>query len=331
MGDFWQKYSTRDVLEMLRVLVEIRVSLVGTPVLRRILKVISQWTSANVHLLNEAQLLALVCCFSRLEYIDDTFVTTLERYLKARGLRVKEADLVAAVCDYCLDHRVRSVPILDCVSEYVLAFGRTMTAPQLRSSTRVFGELDRHPANGFRFWEALEPALEQRFSEMAPLDAVDLLLSFVYLERFPLNFVPKVFNPYFVDRLLNPSLPAPVRENDGGLLHDDDDGWGLRASSLSAAKLIGKARAQLKLFDAAMNLEAPYYSGPHLPKETRYRQVEADLRVMRMVNGLVETLGQVVGDVRRVGKSVVLSSLPLHPLYVVDLMIYPTVAASLLR
>ena len=42
-------------------------------------------------------------------------------------------------------------------------------------------------------------------------------------------------------------------------------------------------------------------------------------------------LGEIVGDQERVKISVVLSSLPLHPIYVIDLMIYPSKAASLLR
>ena len=45
----------------------------------------------------------------------------------------------------------------------------------------------------------------------------------------------------------------------------------------------------------------------------------------------MEPLADVVGDISRIGKSVVLSSLPLHPLYIVDMMIYPSQSASLLR
>ena len=50
-----------------------------------------------------------------------------------------------------------------------------------------------------------------------------------------------------------------------------------------------------------------------------------------MANQLLEPLGDAVGDIKRIGKSVVLASLPLNPIYVVDLMIYPSVAASVLR
>ena len=38
-----------------------------------------------------------------------------------------------------------------------------------------------------------------------------------------------------------------------------------------------------------------------------------------------------VGDIKRLSSSLLLSSLPLHPLYVVDIMIYPTASAQLSR
>ena len=50
-----------------------------------------------------------------------------------------------------------------------------------------------------------------------------------------------------------------------------------------------------------------------------------------MGNQLIDPMADVVGDVKRIGKSVVLAALPLNPIYVVDMMIYPSVAASLLR
>lgn len=46
---------------------------------------------------------------------------------------------------------------------------------------------------------------------------------------------------------------------------------------------------------------------------------------------MFDPLADVIGDVRRIGKSVVLASLPLNPLYIIELMIYPSSAASLLR
>ena len=111
-----------------------------------------------------------------------------------------------------------------------------------------------------------------------------------------------MFNPFFLDRLYS-------QPND----------------------LVSISRQQLKLFDTTMKLESRGYEGPFLPKDTNYRNIHIDSRVMRTASKLMDPLADVVGDITRLGKSVVLSSLPLHPLYVVDLMVYPTHAASLLQ
>ena len=77
--------------------------------------------------------------------------------------------------------------------------------------------------------------------------------------------------------------------------------------------------------------ECPQYSGPYLPKDNKYQYMYCDHRIQRLANQLVNPLADVVGDVKRIGLSIVLSSLPLNPLYVIELMVYPSVAASFLR
>ena len=138
-------------------------------------------------------------------------------------------------------------------------------------------------------------------------------------------------------------------------------------------QLIALSRAELKLFDSAMNLSCRSnsifatqkctdqvfaqifnhpsldrgYKGPFLPKDTNYKQIRQvttntvsswltplvqDMRVVRLSGKLLDPLADVIGgDVTRLGRLVVLSSLPLHPLFIVDLMIYPSHAASLNR
>ena len=55
-----------------------------------------------------------------------------------------------------------------------------------------------------------------------------------------MNFVRKIFNPYFMDRLHNqPDEQAEV----------------------------AYTRRQLHLFDQSMNIEAKNYTGPYLPKD----------------------------------------------------------------
>ena len=301
VGDYWQIYKTQDVLEILRVLTVIQMTC-GKHDNQSIMPVISQWLSKNIHSLTENQLLAVVYCYSKIGFVDEIFITTLERYIKARGCQIVEKNLVAAICDYCLEFRVRSKNILEGVGEYFIEHAQSLSTPELHSITRIFGELDFHPPNGFKYWDILEHVLEHKFVEFPPKDIINLLLSFIYIERYPLNFVRKIFNPYFMDKLHN------QKESD-----------------------IFASRANLKLFDVAMKQESIHYNGPYLPRDTNYKFMPMDLRVNRMANKIVDPMADIVGDIKRIGKSVVLASLPLNPIYVVDLMVYPSVAASLLR
>jgi hypothetical protein len=45
--------------------------------------------------------------FTSQDYIDNTIVKTLEKYMKMRGCNIKEKDLIGAICDYCFDFKVR--------------------------------------------------------------------------------------------------------------------------------------------------------------------------------------------------------------------------------
>ena len=47
----------------------------------------------------------------------------------------------------------------------------------------MFGELNYHPPNGFKFFEILEHVLEHKFQQFPPKEIIDLLLSFIYIER----------------------------------------------------------------------------------------------------------------------------------------------------
>lgn len=124
----------------------------------------------------------------------------------------------------------------------------------------------------------------------------------MYIEKYPLNFATKLFNPYFLDRLHSQQ-------------HEE----------------VQLSRRELKLLDAGLKLGCHSYGGPYLPKDTSLRQLNLDFRVRKTAKRLFEPLGEVIGNFDRIGTQVLLSSLPLHPSFVCDMMIYPTRAAALLR
>lgn len=292
---FWQEFKTRDILEILRVLTKLKVSS------DKVLCVVSQWLTVNVQSLSEEEVLAIIYCFHNLEYIDSRIISTMEKYIRIRGCHIKEKDLMATVCEYCLDFRVRSPVILEGVGEYFIAHGKTLTTPQLFSMTRIFGQLDFYPPNGFKFWQIVEEVVDQKFAEFPPKEIISLLLSFIMIERFPMNFVRKIFNPYFLDRLDNQA------ESDVML-----------------------SRLELKLFDNSLQLEVDSYCGPYLPKVNKFVSLGRS-RNLKHSRLCADVIGNILKDHNRVQTCVVLSALPLHPHYVMDLMIYPTKASSFLR
>jgi len=295
----WQQFKTGDVVEILRVLQELKYDRTSQGFMR----MLSGWLAVNIHTVTEQEMLAIVYSFLKLEYVDTALLNALEKIMKKKGCQIMEFDLISTICSYCLAMRIRSPDILEGVGQYFIEHHKSLTVPQVTAIASIFGQLDFHPANGFKFWELVENVLDLKFSQFAPVDIISLLVSFLYIEKYPINFTNKLFNPFFLDRLHN-----------------------------QPEDLVAISRQELKLYDSTMKLECRGYEGPFLPKVTNARKVlNADSRVMRTASKLLDPMADVVGDITRLGQSVVLSNLPLHPLYIVDLMVYPTHAASLVR
>jgi len=294
----WQRLETRHVVEILRVLQKLKYDRVNP----QFLKMVTRWLSVNIHTVSEQEMLAVVYSFLQLQYSDPAFIRALEKIIKLKGCQIKEQDLMAVISNYCQVLRIRSPVILEGLGQYFIEYHKKLTIAQVSAMSPIFGYLDFHPPNGFKFWELLEFYLDVKFNQFTPVDMINMLVSFLYIEKFPINFTSKLFNPYFLDRLH--SQPNDV---------------------------VSVSRNQLKLFDTSMKIECRGYEGPYLPKETQARSLVMDSRIKRMTNKLIDPLASIVGDIKRISLSVVLSSLPLHPLYVVDMMVYPSASAQLSR
>ena len=67
---------------------------------------------------------------------------------------------------------------------------------ELVYTLRAFGQLNYVPPNSGAFFGAVERILMSKFPEFDATSILELLLSFVYVERFPLNFVGHIFSPH---------------------------------------------------------------------------------------------------------------------------------------
>lgn len=57
------------------------------------------------------------------------------------------------------------------------------------------------PQCSSQMFKMLENILSSRFSQFQPHSLIEVLHACMHLERFPLNYMSKVFSPYFLQRL----------------------------------------------------------------------------------------------------------------------------------
>lgn len=288
--DFWHTLNGYNVAEILVILKQINST---SP---RILGVLGQWVNKNLHTATEDDLIEIINGFCSLSYNSEGIENALERYVKAKGVSIKNPLLMASIMDYCGKFRVRSPILLQGSAEYLVAHGKSLSPVLLQRLFLPIGQLNYHPSNGLTFWKTLESVLEEKFVQFRPEEAIDMLLNCVYLQKHPLNFVKKVFNPYFLDRL----------------------------HSYKNKDTVSLARMKLQLLDMAMTLESTQYEGPILPRTTNSPPIWQDGRVKRMANSIRSYLSEIAGGPDKVAYNLIPGRLPSVDIYILDALILST-------
>ena len=86
---------------------------------------------------------------------------------------------MCTISSYCQVMRIRSPVILEGLGQYFIESHKALSVPQVGALAPVFGQLDFHPPNGFRFWELLEFYLDVKFNQFTPVEMINLLVSFI--------------------------------------------------------------------------------------------------------------------------------------------------------
>lgn len=285
--EFWYTISGHDVAEMLVILKQIKSN---SP---RILSILSQWINKNIHTCSEDDLIEIINGFSSVDYYNLSVEQTLERYVKAKGVSIKNPTLMGTIMDYCSKFRVRSPTLLQGAAEYLVVHASSLSPVLLQRLFLPLGKLNYQPSNGYTYWKTLESTLEEKFIQFRPEEAIEMLVNCVYLQKYPLNFVKKVFNPYFLDRL----------------------------HSYKNKELVITSRIALQVLDIAMTLECSQYQGPILPKPINSPPFWQDGRIKRMMNNIRNVLNDMAGGSNRVVYDMLPSKLPPSDLYVIDALI----------
>lgn len=285
---FW-RLSSEAVTDILKALIESKQSPYRT------MQAITRWLNTNIHAVSESDLESIVQCFTVLKYSDAQIEKALERYIKTKGIKIQNQSLVSTILAHCASFRIRSPHIMNGCSEYFITHADDIKPEYLKPIFCPFGLLDYQPINSIKFWQTFENFLHLNFDKISARDVVDIVLSCVYLEKYPVNFVQRIFNPYFLDALHS---TTPLNEHP-------------------------KLRSDLKLFDTAMSIECNDYNGPMLPRDNSAKSIWQDGRVKRIVQNLTDQWEIISGGLDKFTKCTVHQQLPLNSLYLIDLLIHP--------
>lgn len=286
----WWQINSDTVIDVLASLEQCK----NTPY--RTMQSLSRWLHTNIHTLDESHLESIIESFTKLDYSDQQIEKSIERYIKAKGVKVKSQSLIVTILQHCQHFRYRNVHILNGCSEYFISNYTKIDPGYARAVLAPFGILDFQPLNCIKFWQILEKYLDMNFQKIVPSDMISIMLTCVYLEKCPFNFIKRIFNPYFLDVLHKTTKP----------------------------ELIPKIRTDLKLFDTSLTLECKDYDGPLLPRDNMAQSIWQDGRIKRIINQIPYQLSDVAGGNDRYTKSVVLQQLPINELYIIDVLLHPS-------
>lgn len=267
------------------------------------LKSISCWLNTNIHSVNETQLETIVHCLTALPFSDPIIERSLERYMKAKASKIKAQTLIVEVAIHATVFRLLNVHILNGCSEFFIANAAHIEAGFVRDILRPFGVLHYQPLSSNTFWQTVERYLDANFDKMSPAHVVDVMLYAIVLEMYPVNFVHRIFNRYFM-HTLHSTVPMDR---------------------------LPATRSNLKLIDTAMTLECNAYRGPILPTNRTDIILVFDHRIKCVLNDNIDILTMIAGGRDAFTKFTVPSSLPYNELYLIDVLFHPAGLAPNLR
>lgn len=165
---------------------------------------------------------------------EQIFTEALEKHVP-KSIPTMPPETVSKVMRYCCQKKILSKPILDAVAEGFISNADSFTTDQIAEYIVPFGTLNYLPPNASSLFRKLEAILHTRLGQFQPHALLNLLHSCVLIQRYPVNFLPKIFSPYFLQEL--------------------------QAQPPGLDRVVASQLTQLFL---TVTLECPFYEGPKL-------------------------------------------------------------------
>ncbi|KAI4488666.1 hypothetical protein M0802_011374 [Mischocyttarus mexicanus] len=250
----------------------------------------SKWASVSMNTSDEKDLIDFIQSLNAKKYIDDRIELTLEEYMKTKGIHIKDPQLIATIMNYCCTMRVRNVHVVSTCGEYFIKYGNKLPASLLALIFMPFGLLDIQPPHDKSFWQTLDEILSAKFVDFKLNEILDILLSCIYLDKYPLTFWELVVKSHSLDKIYK------------------------RKHFIFNKDLLYK----IILFDTSMYIECDSYHNCRVNSNGITKSLFVDIRLRRIINQIYKPLERVIAifnlhlQTNRNLNTVVLIHLPEH-------------------
>uniref|UniRef100_A0A2H1V0L9 SFRICE_004968 n=1 Tax=Spodoptera frugiperda TaxID=7108 RepID=A0A2H1V0L9_SPOFR len=249
--------------------------------------VVGSWLCANIHALDEDSLLDIISKLTRLKYTDDKIEKAVEKYMKFRGDKIESHVLIVGLLNFCMQFQIYNKQILNSCCDYFLSNWHLVPPSFLKSFIYPFGYLQYDPVNNTEFWKLVDEIMNENFDKMTSCDLSSIILSSIYLGKYPSALVRRMLSPEYLAKVKNADM------------------W-----------------KRFYLIDTAMTLECEKYLGPLLPKDQWSKPITQDFRVKNILEKIMDVLVNVAGGQDKLSVAVSIPYLPSDETYLLDVMLH---------
>lgn len=149
---------------------------------------------------SDDELVKVLVALTEFNYNNPLFTEVLEMHVTDKVFTMSP-EAVIHVMQYCSQKLLLSKPIFNAVAENFVYNSEHFTTHQIAQLIIPFGKLNYLPPDASAFIRHLEKVLVSRFSQFHPRTLLNILHSCTLMQRFPVNFLSKIFSPHFIQEL----------------------------------------------------------------------------------------------------------------------------------
>lgn len=281
-SDLWFKINVNVMLDILETFVQEKY------ISAQSFAVVGTWLYSNIHAIDQDSLLDIISKLTRLNYTDHQVEKAVEKYIKLKGSKISSHVLVVGILNYCLHFQIRNELILKICSEYFLRNSQKVPNMFLKSVVYPFGYLNFDPMQGQEFWDLVETILDKDFGKFSTDDICSILLSFIYVQKYPLKLANRLLSSENLIKVNNP-----------------------------------ESLKKLHLIDTALSLECSDYHGPLLPKDQWTKNAPQDPRIRNIIKKTEDVFKSVAGGPYKFSTAVMVPHIYSDATYLIDILVHP--------